>query len=81
MIDAFARLKAFSNLKEQRNSQIRHPVHFEASTLIGGPFLRVTNISISLLKILLIYNRQSFFVVSLDIDATPSVVECQTRLL
>ena len=44
---AFAGLNAFSNLKEQRSSQMRHPVHFEASALIGGPFLRVTKVFLS----------------------------------
>jgi len=42
---AFAGLKAFSNRREQRSSQMRHPVHFEASTLIGGAFLRVIKVS------------------------------------
>jgi hypothetical protein len=51
MIAAFAGLNAFSNLREHRSSQMRHPVHFEASALIGGPFLRVTKISLSLVEI------------------------------
>jgi hypothetical protein len=37
---AFAGLKAFAKRREQRSVQMRHPVHFEASTLIDGPFLR-----------------------------------------
>jgi hypothetical protein len=44
---AFAGLKAFANRREQRNSQMRHPVHFEVSTLIGNPFLRVIKILLS----------------------------------
>ena len=35
---AVAGRKAFSNRREQRNSQIRHPVHLGASDSIGGPF-------------------------------------------
>jgi hypothetical protein len=34
---ALAGLNAFSKRREQRSSQMRHPVHFEASVIIGGP--------------------------------------------
>jgi len=44
---AFAGVKAFSKRREQRSSQMRHPVHFEASALIGGPFLWVAKVSLS----------------------------------
>jgi hypothetical protein len=39
----FAGLKAFSNLREQRSSQIRQPVQAAELTAIGGPFLVATN--------------------------------------
>ena len=35
---AVAGRKAFSNRREQRSSQMRHPVHFEALDSIGRPF-------------------------------------------
>lgn len=42
---AFIGLKVFSNLREQRSSQITHPVHFEELILIAGPFLPVIKTS------------------------------------
>jgi len=44
---AFAGLKTFSNRREQRSSQMRHPVHFEASMVTGGPFRWLVKLSIS----------------------------------
>jgi len=49
-IAAFEGLKAFSKRREQRSSQMRHPVHFAKSTLIGGPFLRVTKMHLLLIS-------------------------------
>ena len=51
IIVAFTGLNAFSNLREQRSSQMRHPVHFEASALIGGPFLGFVKVSLLLLML------------------------------
>jgi hypothetical protein len=51
---AFAGLKAFTNLREQRSSQMRHPKHFEASILIGRPFLGAIKLSLSRMRLLLI---------------------------
>jgi len=50
---AFAGLNAFSSLREQRSSQMRHPVHLAASALIGGPFLRVVKVSLSPIGLLI----------------------------
>ena len=44
-IAARAGLKAFSNRREQRNSHIRHPAHFEASAVTGIPSERVETVS------------------------------------
>lgn len=55
---AFTGLKAFSNLSEQRSSQMRQPVHFEASAVIGSPFLlTVKSISIFLLVVVNQFSR------------------------
>ena len=43
---AFAVLKAFTNRREQRSSQVRQPAHLAASILICGIFFRVLNLSL-----------------------------------